>query len=299
MPQKIFESIEFYSDSICLSAETALEIRQVCQKIKDCPEALSTFEKIPQEYGANANYYFEKLTAEMHKVSSAIGIHEYTGNLIMLLSLCEGLKDRYKERGIPEDIFRNTIIDLKYKCEECRLVYGICGIFAHNWFKSFFNLSRFGLRRLQFEIIDLPIKFELDGMTMMPPVKAINVHIPRTGGKLDRYEVKESYRLAKEFFRDSFEDRPVVFTCHSWLLYPWNMTVLSPESNLRAFCSDYKIIRVTDYPNYDNAWRLFDCLYTGDASKLSRDSSLRRAYADRIGRGEPMGTALGVFIYKD
>lgn len=35
-----FESIEFYSDSICLSAETAREIRQVCQKIKDCPAAL-------------------------------------------------------------------------------------------------------------------------------------------------------------------------------------------------------------------------------------------------------------------
>ena len=104
--------------------------------------------------------------------------------------------------------------------------------------------------------------------------------------------------MAAVFFKDTFKGIPTVFTCHSWLLYPWNLDVLSPTSNLRAFCADYKIIGTADYPNYDNAWRLFDCLYTGDASALPRDSSLRRAYADRIARGEPMGNGLGVFIYK-
>ena len=138
------------------------------------------------------------------------------------------------------------------------------------------------------------------GSTTVPAgMKAINIHIPRTGGKLDHNEVLQSYRAAAELFASEFEHQPVIFICTTWLLDPWNMTVLSPESNLSAFYRDFRIINTGVYPDYAQVWRLFDRRYNGDPADLPRDSSLRRAYAERIERGEPTGWGTGIFLYRD
>ena len=132
---------------------------------------------------------------------------------------------------------------------------------------------------------------------MLPEgTKALNVHIPRTGTRLLHDEVLASYNKAKEFFAAEFVGGPTVFTCASWLLYPWNMTVLSAGSNLRAFCEDYEIVSSSENTEYKNLWRLFDCEYTGDPDALPQDTSLRRAYAARVKRGEPLGSARGIFF---
>lgn len=74
------------------------------------------------------------------------------------------------------------------------------------------------------------------------------------------------------------------------------MTVLSPASNLYAFCSDFDILAEGANPNHEDLWRLFDCVYTGDPKTLPRDSSLRRAYADRVAEGGQTGWGYGVFL---
>ena len=38
--------------------------------------------------------------------------------------------------------------------------------------------------------------------------------------------------------------------------------------------------------------------YKGDPSALPQDTSLRRAYADRIRENKPLGVALGVWVYR-
>ena len=102
-----------------------------------------------------------------------------------------------------------------------------------------------------------------------------------------------------EFFKKYFpEFEYKAFTCHSWLLYPWNLEVLGPGSNLAAFIGDFEIVESADYENYQEVWRLFDCHYTGSAANLPADSSLRRAYADRIAKGEPIGYGRGFFRYR-
>ena len=78
-----------------------------------------------------------------------------------------------------------------------------------------------------------------------------------------------------------------------------NLTVLSPSSNLAAFIRDYRILQTGQFEGYGELWRLFDCLCTDDTTNLPKDSSLRRAYAERIDRAEPIFWGQGFFLYLD
>ena len=62
--------------------------------------------------------------------------------------------------------------------------------------------------------------------------------------------------------------------------------------------NDYDIVSSGEYSNYNEVWRLFDKNYDGDPSHLPTDSSLRRAYAELISRGERTGWGKGVFAFK-
>ncbi len=90
----------------------------------------------------------------------------------------------------------------------------------------------------------------------------------------------------------------MIFACHSWILYPENKSILSEGSNLYSFISHFEIIDVVEDTLYKDAWRLFDRDYQGTTDGLPQDTSLRRAYAERMKAGLPLGVALGVWVYR-
>lgn len=267
-------------------------------------ELLCAFDKMTCEefaqllcgYEKNKNCDYKEMLSEIVLLGERHGVHPYTASLLLFLCLSKNLLERYQRLGIHESIYYRSMADLAYKLEECRLVYGINGSFVASWFSGFFALKRFALGRLQFEIVRTSDDYELGGISIPAGSKAINIHIPRTGTKLLHSEVEESYRMAAEMFAAEFVDQPILFICKSWLLDPWNQTVLKSESNLSLFCKDFEIVKSGTYTDYRELWRLFDCQYMGDASKLPKDSSLRRAYAERVGRGEPIGWGVGLFF---
>lgn len=63
---------------------------------------------------------------------------------------CE-VYDRYCERGISRQIYRDTFYDLTLWCENCYKAYGEYGIAQYDWFSRHLNLCLFRLGRLQFE----------------------------------------------------------------------------------------------------------------------------------------------------
>ena len=138
---------------------------------------------------------------------------------------------------------------------------------------------------------------------MNEPLKSSNYLFPGTFLRR-RYLVGELVRVddacaaASAFFKQRYGVKDVVFACHSWLLYPANKTMLSPSSNLYSFMSRFDVIDVQEDTEYKEAWRLFDKDYDGDPDDLPQDTSLRRAYAQRIKEGKPLGVALGVWVYK-
>jgi len=234
----------------------------------------------------------------MKEISEAVGVHEYTGALLLLICYSRQLKEYYKAAGLSEEIYKATMLDLKYKLMECRCVKNVWGTFVAPWLAGYFNLSRFAFGKLQFEIYTFKDEYHKNGLSLTPGSKVINVHIPRTGGRLDTESRKKSYAMAAEFFASRYGMDPIVFYCNSWLLFPKHREIMKEGSNLLSFIRDYDIYKSGEYEDYEQIWRLFDMDYTPDHSQLPADTSLRRAYIKMMDAGEKTGWGKGIYLYK-
>ena len=254
------------------------------------------FRELLQGYEADRNLDFSKAYPRMAELSSQAGIHKYTGNLLLLACLSKTLLEYYQKERIEEEIWYTSMCDLKWKLAECKSVYDVWGTFVPDWYDGFFHMDRFGFLKLQFEIRPFRYHYEKDGIVLCPESRVLNTHIPRTGERLDPESVRKSYELGGQFFKERFGVDPVAFVCSSWLLFPRNKEVLSPDSNLYSFISGFDILETGEYESYKDVWRLFDVNYEGDVERLPQDTSFRRAYADWIRRGEKTGWAYGVHL---
>lgn len=257
------------------------------------------FADILEEYNKNIHCSYQQMIENAIKIGEKLGIHSYTISLLLFIFLSKKLRENYVARGISEEIFDNSVNDLYYKLIECRLVYGINGTFVASWFSGFFNMTRFALGRLQFEIVETTVEATIDGTYFPVGSKAINVHIPRTGTKLSHEDVLNSYRLAAEMFADEFEKQPILFCCDSWILDPWLLTVLDSESNIVKFSKDYHTVKTMNCSKEYIIKVIFNQIYTDVVPVLPEDTSLHKAYANRIKSDEELHVALGMFVYKD
>lgn len=273
------------------------EAQEVFMNAFECLKDEEEFAELLKSYEKDFDLPYYDMLSQIGALGAKYEIHEYTSGLLMFLCFARILLERYHEAGIDEAIYWSSMMDLRYKLEECRLVMGKVGSFVCWWFPRFFRLQRFGLGRLQFEVKTLPNDYVVDGIALPKDHKAINVHIPRTETPLNHSEVEKSYDMAAEIFGDEFEGGPIVFMCHSWMLDPWLHTVLPPQSNIVQFSKDFNIVESGKDDGYYQLWRVFDC-FVGDPKLLPRDTTLRRAYAELVDKGEQISQGFGVFVYK-
>ena len=229
-------------------------------------------------------------------VAENSSVSPYKAYVLLFLCMAPVLHKQYVKYGISDTIFYDTLCDLRYKLDECRLVHGTYGTFVPKWYKGFFEMRIFALGRLQFEINHTWFDCEVRGKKIPKGTKVLSVHIPRTGTALKHNLVLDSYAQAAEFFKTEFEDE-IIFICNSWLLYPWNRTVYKDGSNLAQFYDDFTIVNSGEYQNYSEVWRLFDCLFDGNVDHLPNDTSLRRSFIERIKSNQPIGHGTGVIVY--
>lgn len=255
----------------------------------------SNFIDVVNSYESN-DFDFQKSLDEVKQIAEENLISSYTAHMLLLLCMSLFLQNKYKQKGISNSIFYDTMRDLSYKLEECRLVHGKCGTFVASWYKGFFEMRIFALGRLQFEINHTWFDCVVKGKRIPKGTKVLSVHIPRSGMPLQHDLVLEAYNKAKEFFKDEFKEE-IIFICNSWLLYPWNRTVYKNDSNLAQFYDDFTIVASGNYQNYSESWRLFDCIYDGNPNNLPGNTSLRRAFIERIKNAEPIGHGTGVIIF--
>lgn len=261
-------------------------------------KAFSALNEALALYDADMNCDFKgSIVPLADKAAELSGVQEFTAEFILLAALSRRLKENYAARGLSDELFYHTMMDLKYKIEECKLVRGIVGTFVANWFGGFFNMTRFALGRLQFEMRDFGDNYEKDGRVLTPESRVIGMHIPRSLKPLDPASCDESFALAAKFFADEAGEIPA-FICNSWLLYPENKNILSPASNTYKFIERFDIIRTSVDKNLNNLWRIFDTEERHPA-KIPADTSMRRAFAEHLLRGGKMGTAYGVFFYEN
>jgi len=251
---------------------------------------------ILDEYDTNMNCDFAVIGQKINDIAVTVGISPMTVNLLVLIGLSLIARKYYESFGIPKEIWKNSMYDIKYKLTECKLIYNTWGNFVFQWYAGFFRLYRFGLGRLQFDLIKFGRDYKFGEKALHPSDNVLFVHIPRTGERLKKEEVNESYMLAREFFKKVLRSDFTPFVCSSWLLFPKTLEFLSPESNIYKFASDYDVIETGYNDDYGEVWRLFDKLYEGDAGTLPQDTSLRRKYAEYISEGGKFGYGYGVYI---
>ncbi len=248
-------------------------------------------------YEADQLSGFESGLNRASDAAATVGVEKYAAHLLALLCMTPHLKALYKARNFPDEMFRVTALDAKWKMAECQELTGIWGTKDGGWEGRFFELTRFGIGRLQFE----PGFAPLDVETMPAPVRsgdvAIWVHIP-SGGKLDEASCLASFRQAETFFRPLFGDAPVLFVCGSWLLYPEHDKILPAHSNIRRFMHFFKIVKSETTSDY-YLWRIFHRADCSDYANLPRETGLQRAYADLLTNGGSCGGGTGYLEMKN
>ena len=262
-------------------------------------EASDLFNRALSEYKKNINCDYGAYLDECKVISEDINLHEYTVKFLFFICLSRELRNHYKNNEYSDEMYHSAMLDLKYKLIECKLVKGINGSFVANWFSGFFNLTRFAFKRLQFEVKGAKIDHKSGDKSIKAGDPIIVIHIPRTGTPLSPTECDEDFNKAKEFFKDSFTDTPIAFSCHSWLVYEKLREFLSDKSNIIAFMNRFEICYTDfhDLGNYSQVWRLFDVDYNGDLNDLPEDSSLRRAFKKYLIDGGKWGAGYGIFFY--
>lgn len=294
------EKIANTAQDLTFPVEAVESLKADMEKLARCGEAYERFCKITESYDATVDIDYSGAIEALKELSALTGVHEYALNMLHFLSLCPKLRERYKERGLSDKLFVDTMRDLCFKVKECKIVYGIWGTFVPTWYPRFFyGFDRFFFSRLQLEPVPLKYDCTINGKEYKAGAKALNVHIPRTETPLNHDEVIASYHEAAEFFKDYFKDDSVLIVCNSWLLNPQHDKMLKPGSNMLLFAHDFTTVYEGIYNDGAGLWRTFDCQFTGDIDALPTDTTLRRAYVECLKRGEKLMYAYGVIDYAE
>ena len=283
-------------------------------KESDAQFLLSEYEKISKHGGANAMFnriiaeyeksikidYYNDVLVKAQNAGTDAGVHPYTSGLLIFMCLSKHLKELYDEKGISEEIYHNSMLDLRYKLEECKLVKNIIGSFVAWWFPGFFDMTRFALGRLQFEMSTYEGEtYEKNGKKLVKGDKVIGVHIPRSETPVTKEATDDAYAQAAKFFIDQIPNKQVVFVCHSWLLYTETLEVFPKHSNTYRFIHEYDVTW-NSYDKegvYNDAWRLFDMDFTGKIEDYPENTSMRRAYKKFLLDGGRTGEGFGIIMY--
>ena len=284
---EFFEACEY-------KKEDSAFLMDVYEKIMQNRESAEFWQQAVLIYEENIRCDFGKILLLADRAAEAVSVHKYTAELLIFMCLTRKLKKEYEKRGLRMKIYRDTVLDLKYKTEECKLVKGVVGTFVAAWFFKFFDMTRVALGRLQFQIVEFEHEYEKDGIRLTGKSKVIDTHIPRSLQPLTPQSCDEAFAFAKEFFAEEIGD-VCAFVCHSWLLYPEHKTMLSPRSNVYQFMSRFDILKSGINGRKSDLWRLFDT-DEKDPEKLPADTSLRRAYVSHLKNGGNVGWGFGVLI---
>ncbi len=239
---------------------------------------------------------------DLDALGDSIAVHKYSIELFFFMYQAWFLRERYAERKLPETIFWDSMTDLRAKLVECRSVYGVNGSFVASWFHGFFEMTRFALGRLQFEITDYSRDepYVCCGKSVKKGDKLIGMHIPSLG-PLSTEVLLDAFRRAHDFPLFSEVRVPgtdwTPFCCGSYLLYPPHYDFLPPQSGILKFMDCFDIVEYDDSETFNDKWRIFANYKDAEPQDLPRDTSLRRAFADRLLAGGKTGHGWGIFFF--
>jgi len=274
---------------------------QEYDKIRRNRSSRALFNEAIDDYNKSIQLdYGNDVLVKAEKAGKNAGVHPYTAGLLIFMCFTKHLKELYDEKGISEKIYHDSMLDLRYKLEECKLVKNIIGSFVARWFPGFFDMTRFALGRLQFEMSTYQGKdYEKNGKKLVKGDRVINVHIPRSDTPITKEATDDAYAQAADFFIHEVTNKQVVFVCHSWLLFSDTLEVFPKHTNTYRFIHEYDVVwnSYDKEGEYNDAWRLFDMDYTGNIEDYPENTSMRRVYKQYLLDGGRTGEGFGIIMY--
>lgn len=253
--------------------------------------------QILREYQQDYHIKADVTSQRSEEISALSGVDQMQCNLLIYLALAPTLKKHYTNKGYPTENYKDTIRELKCKLLECYDCFGVWGARSCAVINTHFAMTRFGMGVFQFEIIRLEKDFVVKGRQYKKGDLAVNIHIPRLGEPITYQARHNAYKRAKEFFKERFPGQnQIPFYCHSWILFKKHREILKPTSNMISFMEDFDTLVEYEYPDYNETWRIFGRLFT-TIEDMPKETSVQKAYATLIERGEKIGGSEGMFLF--
>ncbi len=256
-------------------------------RLTACAEANDAF------YSAHVALFVKEgdFIAHINEIAEKTGIHNHTVSMLVLLSAADALRSLYKQKGLSDKVWYDSMYDLRTKLLEYKNLTGIWGTNVESWFKLFFTLDRFALGRLQYNkgTLNLPC-----GEKLKAGDTVIYIHIP-SSGPLNIDDVRESLRMARDWYKKDFEGGDVPLACSSWLLYTPLTERLPDRSNIKKFAALFDIYDNRGEATNKNFWRIFYRNYSPELlAEIEPQNSLERAAVELIKSGDSLGVGLGI-----
>lgn len=275
--------------------------------LNDLQEYLAELDMLLNRYGKEVKRIcilykqtrrMEDIIEMREELSAKSGVHIYTIHSMIVILSSEWLFKEYKEKGYSEELFWNSMSDLKCKLVECYQKYKIWGTCVNSWYDGFFKMNIFKLGRLEFERITYSgtDSQKIEDFVLNPGDIVYSVHIP-SSGPMPRELRMDSYKKAYAFFEKERGNKPLFLYCRSWLLYEKNREIFPPHLNMVDFLNDWKIIESTALDEYISCARLFGCDYSGKPEELPADTTPRRAMIEWLKKGNKPGFGVGVMVF--
>lgn len=221
------------------------------------------------------------------------GCEVYRLSLAATLLLTRNMREIYKAQGYDMAIYWDSLQDITIWTKCCKAEAGLWGMKQFSWLSKTLRGKLWRLGRMQFELIPFEEgSYEGQGIALNDGDVVINTHIPE-GEKLTPALRKDAFDRAVRFFGRN------VFLCESWMLWPAHYEMLKPTSNVISFMDDFDIFKSREYPGVSDLWRIFGYRQDYRPEKLPANSSLQRAYIERMrANGGLTGCGYGIHVHQ-
>ncbi len=203
----------------------------LARKIALSEELVKKIEELNQKESEKIKSTAERCLSDSFAI---LGKRDLLFRLAVILFLAVKVRERYDQAGISEEIYYDTMSDIKIWAEKS----GGKGLKNYSWLKNHVNFELFRLGRLQFQLYECKNRTLLyNKLPFNYGDKVIYVHIPE-GEKLLKEKCEASFKKANEFFNSYFPGfNYSYYFCESWLLYEGNREFMAKESNIVSFIS--------------------------------------------------------------
>lgn len=215
--------------------------------------------------------------------------HNHLTRLAVILTLAVRIKERYEKAGISDEVYYDTMSDIKIWCEH----NGNKGLKNYRWLKNHVSFELFRIGRLQFQLYNCKNKTLLyNKLPFSFGDKLVYIHIPE-GERLEKRKCLDSLERADEFFKAYFPQYCYkYYFCESWLLFEGNRDFMAKDSNIVAFMSLFRLcysvsIDVQAIERIYGKRQIFK-------SRYAENTDLQKRAKQYMLKGKKLGIGIGV-----